>query len=194
MSQSPVSLHICMLGSGNVGKSALTLQFMYDEFVEDYEPTKSDSYVKKMILDNCPCDVSILDTAGQEAFAGVRDNAYRISDGFIIVFSLTDLESFTGLKLLLDHFMTVRPDEYVPRVLVGNKVDLVDQIQVPRESALAFAKQWNIPYMETSAKTKFNVQEVFYGIAREIYHTKFANTQTQVQSNKSDENHCCNIL
>lgn len=52
MSKKPTAgpaLHkVIMVGSGGVGKSALTLQFMYDEFVEDYEPTKADSYRKKV--------------------------------------------------------------------------------------------------------------------------------------------------
>ena len=55
------SLHkVIMVGSGGVGKSALTLQFMYEEFVEDYEPTKADSYRKKVVLDGeevCSCSV-----------------------------------------------------------------------------------------------------------------------------------------
>ena len=49
---------IIMVGSGGVGKSALTLQFMYDEFVEDYEPTKADSYRKKVVLGGEEAQVS----------------------------------------------------------------------------------------------------------------------------------------
>ncbi len=56
---SSASLHkVIMVGSGGVGKSALTLQFMYDEFVEDYEPTKADSYRKKVVLDGEEVQVS----------------------------------------------------------------------------------------------------------------------------------------
>ncbi|KAH8870468.1 Ras-related protein Ral-A [Schistosoma japonicum] len=194
MSQSPVLLRISILGSGNVGKSCLTLQFMYDEFVEDYEPTKASSYVKSMTLDNFSCDVSIRDTAGQEDFAGVNENAYTFTDGFLIVFSLTDSDSFTEAERLLDRCATFQPDERVPRILVGNKVDLVDQIQVSKESAIEFANRWNIPYMETSAKTNHNVQEVFYRISKEIYLRKFVNNQPQYQLNKSNENNCCCIL
>nr|CAH8854653.1 unnamed protein product [Trichobilharzia regenti] len=160
MSNSIGQLHICMLGSGNVGKSALTLQFMYDEFVEDYEPTKSDSYVKRINLYGTNVDVSILDTAGQESFAGVIDTNYRSGDGFIIVFSLTDMESFKAVDSLLERFLIVRPSACPPRVLVGNKADLTDERQVSPELALRTARQWNIPYMETSAKENVNVQEI----------------------------------
>ena len=60
-----------MVGSGGVGKSALTLKFMYGDFVEEYDPTKADSYRKKITLDQVDCQIDILDTAGQEEYAAV---------------------------------------------------------------------------------------------------------------------------
>ncbi|RCH82798.1 hypothetical protein CU097_007453, partial [Rhizopus azygosporus] len=68
---------IIMVGSGGVGKSALTLQYMYGDFVEEYDPTKADSYRKKVVLDGQECQIDILDTAGQEEYAAIRDNYYR---------------------------------------------------------------------------------------------------------------------
>lgn len=62
---------VIMVGSGGVGKSALTLQYMYGDFVEEYDPTKADSYRKKVTLDNQDCQIDILDTAGQEEYAAV---------------------------------------------------------------------------------------------------------------------------
>ncbi|KAJ8878971.1 hypothetical protein PR048_019575 [Dryococelus australis] len=70
--QQPALHKVIMVGSGGVGKSALTLQFMYDEFVEDYEPTKADSYRKKVVLDGEEVQIDILDTAGQEDYAAIR--------------------------------------------------------------------------------------------------------------------------
>ena len=106
------SLHkVIMVGSGGVGKSALTLQFMYDEFVEDYEPTKADSYRKKVVLDGEEVQIDILDTAGQEDYAAIRDNYFRSGEGFLCVFSITEDDSFQvnslvhslfGVQKLLD--------------------------------------------------------------------------------------------
>merc|ERR1712119_75238 len=91
------SLHkVIMVGSGAVGKSALTLQFMYDEFVEDYEPTKADSYRKKVVVDTEECQVDILDTAGQEDYAAIRDNYFRSGEGFLCVYSIESPESFAN--------------------------------------------------------------------------------------------------
>ena len=99
------SLHkVIMVGSGGVGKSALTLQFMYDEFVEDYEPTKADSYRKKVVLDGEEVQIDILDTAGQEDYAAIRDNYFRSGEGFLCVFSITEDESFQ-VKISLVFFM-----------------------------------------------------------------------------------------
>ncbi|MGH0159105.1 UNVERIFIED_CONTAM: hypothetical protein FKN15_068097 [Acipenser sinensis] len=95
--QNSLVLHkVIMVGSGGVGKSALTLQFMYDEFVEDYEPTKADSYRKKVVLDGEEVQIDILDTAGQEDYAAIRDNYFRSGEGFLCVFSITELESFAA--------------------------------------------------------------------------------------------------
>lgn len=69
---SQLNVHkVIMVGSGGVGKSALTLQFMYGDFVEEYDPTKADSYRKKVVLDGTECQIDILDTAGQEEYAAV---------------------------------------------------------------------------------------------------------------------------
>lgn len=94
--QAPI-YKVIMVGSGGVGKSALTLQYMYDEFVEDYEPTKADSYRKKVQLDGEEVQIDILDTAGQEDYAAIRDNYFRSGEGFLLVFSITENESFDVL-------------------------------------------------------------------------------------------------
>lgn len=64
------------------------------QFVEDYEPTKADSYRKKVVLDGEEAQIDILDTAGQEEYAAIRDNYFRSGEGFLVIFSITDPESF----------------------------------------------------------------------------------------------------
>jgi len=64
------------------------------QFVEDYEPTKADSYRKKVLLDGEEVQIDILDTAGQEDYAAIRDNYFRSGEGFLCVFSIIDQESF----------------------------------------------------------------------------------------------------
>jgi len=163
------SLHkVIMVGSGGVGKSALTLQFMYDEFVEDYEPTKADSYRKKVVLDGEEVQIDILDTAGQEDYAAIRDNYFRSGEGFLCVFSITEDESFQATQEFREQILRVKGDETIPFILVGNKSDLTDRRAVPVANARAQAEDWKVPYVETSAKTRENVAKVFFDLMREI--------------------------
>ncbi|MFH4975599.1 hypothetical protein AB6A40_002308 [Gnathostoma spinigerum] len=169
------SVHkVIMVGSGGVGKSALTLQFMYDEFVEEYEPTKADSYRKKVVLDGEECSIDILDTAGQEDYSAIRDNYYRSGEGFICVFSITDSESFDATNEFREQILRVKNsmDSSIPIVLVGNKCDLEGSRVIPIMQAQQRAEQWGVPYVETSAKNRTNVDKVFYDLMREIKRRK----------------------
>ena len=127
---------VIMVGNGGVGKSALTLQFMYDEFVEDYEPTKADSYRKKVVLDGQEAQIDILDTAGQEDYAAIRDNYFRSGEGFLCVFSITEKESFEATQEFREQILRVKGvdsnTDTIPFILVGNKVDLEEKRQVHR--------------------------------------------------------------
>ncbi|VDM56915.1 unnamed protein product [Angiostrongylus costaricensis] len=162
-----------MVGTGGVGKSALTLQFMYDEFVEEYEPTKADSYRKKVVLDGEECSIDILDTAGQEDYSAIRDNYYRSGEGFICVFSILDMDSFDATTEFREQILRVKnSDNSIPIVLVGNKADLREERVVPLEMARQRAERWGVPYVETSAKRRENVDKVFYDLMREIKRRK----------------------
>jgi len=164
---------VIMVGSGGVGKSALTLQFMYDEFVEEYEPTKADSYRKKVVLDGEECSIDILDTAGQEDYSAIRDNYYRSGEGFICAFSITDMESFDATTEFREQILRVKSTESnIPIMLVGNKADLEAERKVPKEQAEQRAQQWGIAYVETSAKTRTNVEKVFYDLMRDVKRRK----------------------
>ncbi|KAF9975497.1 hypothetical protein BGZ73_000849 [Actinomortierella ambigua] len=181
---------VIMVGSGGVGKSALTLQFMYGDFVEEYDPTKADSYRKKIILDNQECQIDILDTAGQEEYAAIRDNYYRSGEGFLCVFSICEHESFVHTQEFRDQISRVLDDEKIPFILVGNKADLGQLRKVSFEEASAKAAEWNCPYIETSAKTRLNVEEVYTMLLREIRKRK----ETAKEREKKSKGAKCLIL
>lgn len=179
------SLHkVIMVGSGGVGKSALTLQFMYDEFVEDYEPTKADSYRKKVVLDGEEVQIDILDTAGQEDYAAIRDNYFRSGEGFLCVFSITEEDSFQATQEFREQILRVKGDGNIPFILVGNKADLNNSRQVQLATATNKAAEWEVPYVETSAKTRENVDKVFYDLMREIRGRKVSD-DSQGQTGKT---------
>jgi len=190
------SLHkVIMVGSGGVGKSALTLQFMYDEFVEDYEPTKADSYRKKVVLDGEEVQIDILDTAGQEDYAAIRDNYFRSGEGFLCVFSITEDDSFQSTQEFRDQILRVKNDNNIPFILVGNKADLTNNRKVQQATANNRAAQWQVPYVETSAKTRENVDKVFYDLMREIRSRKVSeDSQGKTNEKKKKGSKKCRIL
>ncbi|XP_075238068.1 ras-related protein Ral-a-like [Lycorma delicatula] len=137
-------------------------------FVEDYEPTKADSYRKKVVLDGEEVQIDILDTAGQEDYAAIRDNYFRSGEGFLCVFSITEDESFQATQDFREQILRVKNDESIPFLLVGNKGDLDEKRKVTLADAQSRAQQWGVPYVETSAKTRENVDKVFFDLMREI--------------------------
>jgi len=167
---------IIIVGSGGVGKSALTLQFMYGDFVEEYDPTSADSYRKQITVDNVELNLDILDTAGQEDYAAMRDNYYRTGEGFMCVYSIVMQSSFDQLDNFFEQILRVTDKEKIPFLLVGNKADLEDERQVDQMRGQELAAKYDCQFLETSAKTNRNVEEAFFTLVR------------IVMSNKKDSN------
>jgi len=85
---------VVVLGSGGVGKSALTVKFVTGKFVEKYDPTIEDFYRKEIEVDGAPSVLEILDTAGTEQFSSMRDLYIKNGQGFIVVYSITSVQTF----------------------------------------------------------------------------------------------------
>jgi len=145
---------LVLVGVGGVGKSCITIQFISNQFVEDYDPTLEDSYRKQVGIDGAECILDIFDTAGQEDFAAVRDQYMRTGDGFICVYSITQQNSFDEAVQLHEHILRVKDEDRVPFVLVGNKCDLEEEREVTYEKGQTFANELKCPFLEASAKTR----------------------------------------
>uniref|UniRef100_A0A8I5NU40 Ras-related protein Rap-2 n=1 Tax=Papio anubis TaxID=9555 RepID=A0A8I5NU40_PAPAN len=137
-----------------LGKSALTVQFVTGTFIEKYDPTIEDFYRKEIEVDSSPSVLEILDTAGTEQFASMRDLYIKNGQGFILVYSLVNQQSFQDIKPMRDQIIRVKRYEKVPVILVGNKVDLESEREVSSNEGRALAEEWGCPFMETSAKSK----------------------------------------
>jgi len=160
---------LVVLGSGGVGKSALTVQFVQGIFVEKYDPTIEDSYRRQVEVDGQQCMLEILDTAGTEQFTAMRDLYMKNGQGFLLVYSITAQSTFNDLPDIRDQILRVKDTEDVPMLLVGNKCDLEDERVVGKDQGQNLAKQFgNCTFMETSAKAKVNVNEIFYDVVRQI--------------------------
>ncbi|KAF7260615.1 hypothetical protein EG68_02177 [Paragonimus skrjabini miyazakii] len=188
-------VRIIMVGAGGVGKSALTLRFMYDEFIEDYEPTKADSYRKKIVLDGDEVQIDILDTAGQEDYFGVRDVYLRAGEGFLLVYAIDEMEGLKELPGFIEHIVRIKGTDKLPMVLIANKVDLRDTTDVCLiDAGKDFARQHNIECIETSAKTRLNVDFIFHKLARDIRQRQLALSQRPKQATTKKPRKRCTIL
>ncbi|KAH7075276.1 ras family-domain-containing protein [Paraphoma chrysanthemicola] len=160
--------HIVVLGSGGVGKSCLTAQFVQNVWIESYDPTIEDSYRKAIDVDGRHVMLEILDTAGTEQFTAMRELYMKTGQGFLLVFSITSQSSFYELAELREQIRRIKEDDNVPMVLIGNKSDLEEDRAIPRPRAFAISREWNIPYFETSARRRANVDEAFVDLCRQI--------------------------
>lgn len=158
-----------MLGDGGVGKSALTLQYVQHNFIDYHDPTIEDAYQQRTVIDNQPCLLDILDTAGQVEFTAMREQYMRCGEGFIICYSITDRHSFNEALEYRNLITKVRVTEDVPVILVGNKVDLDgNQRVVTTEEGKALANKFGCCFYETSAAHRQHVDDVFHTLVREI--------------------------
>jgi len=159
---------LVVLGSGGVGKSALTVQFVQGIFVEKYDPTIEDSYRKQVEIDGTQCMLEILDTAGTEQFTAMRDLYMKNGQGFVLVYSIIAQSTFNDLPDLREQILRVKDKDEVPLVLVGNKADLNDQRVITTEQGQELAKKFGCTFIEASAKTRTNVEQIFHDLIRQI--------------------------
>jgi Ras-related protein Rab-1A len=159
---------LLLIGDSGVGKSCLLLRFADDTYNESYISTIGvDFKIRTIELDGKTVKLQIWDTAGQERFRTITSSYYRGAHGIIIVYDVTDQESFNNVKTWL-HEIDRYANESVNKLLVGNKNDLTTKKVVDTATAKEFADSLGIKFLETSAKTSENVEQAFITMAQEI--------------------------
>ncbi|KAJ2004644.1 hypothetical protein GGI04_002540 [Coemansia thaxteri] len=180
---------IVMLGTGGVGKSMLTTRFVNGGFDDEYDPTIEDSYRKQCQIDGDLCVLDILDTAGQEEYAALRDYHIRSGNGFIVVYSVTSKSSLLEAEKIAEHVRRVKDSEKVAIVLVGNKCDLVEARTITTLEGEKVARKIRSGFYETSAKNRVNVDDMFIqGVRRIKYFGKQARTSGTGSSASQESN------
>lgn len=151
-----------------MGKSALTIRLVTDNFLDEYDPTIEDSYRKQVMIDSEGALLDILDTAGQEEFSSMQDQWMREGKGFLLVYTITSRTTFDEVSSLHEKILRSKDKDHVPMVLVGNKCDLEHERQVKTSEGEELAAQWGCPFFETSAKTKVHHEDCFFEVVREV--------------------------
>jgi len=159
---------LILLGESTVGKSCLTNRYVNDEFdFNSIATVGMDLRIKVLDLDGKVLKVQIWDTAGQERYRATTKAFHRGANGVVFVYDITNLESFMNLRDWITEFdKSTSTSEAVPKVVIGNKVDLDSKRAVEYSDAKEFCDFWEIPYFETSAKTGSGVMQAFDSINR----------------------------
>ncbi|XP_030751296.1 ras-related protein Rab-35 [Sitophilus oryzae] len=174
---------LLIIGDSGVGKSSLLLRFSDNTFTGSYITTIGvDFKIKTVNIDDEKVKLQIWDTAGQERFRTITSTYYRGTHGVVIVYDVTNGETFANVKRWLHEID--QNCEVVNRVLVGNKNDTPDRKVVLTEDAQRFADTMKIQLFETSAKDNINVEEMFMTITRLVLKSK--KEMKQLQSAQND--------
>uniref|UniRef100_A0A803TDH2 RAB2B, member RAS onco family n=1 Tax=Anolis carolinensis TaxID=28377 RepID=A0A803TDH2_ANOCA len=149
-----------VIGDSGVGKSCLLLQFTDKRFLSSHNLTVGVEFGSRMItINDKKIKLQIWDTAGQESFRSIARSYYRGAAGALLVYDITKRDTFNHLHTWLEDARK-NSSSHIVIVLVGNKSDLEDQRVVQREEGEAFAREHGMVFLETSARTATNVEEV----------------------------------
>jgi len=164
----PTEIKIMVQGDGAVGKSAMTVRFVADKFMTDYDPSISDMYRKEISIGDEPYILNILDCAGGEESYALATWEAKNTNGFLFVYDITRHDTLERLDYYCDVYAREKGSKSkkdLRAVVCGNKCDLADQRQVQSSEGKAFADKYGYQFFETSAKTTENLDKCFKAIA-----------------------------
>ena len=180
-----LSFKIIVVGDCGVGKSCLTMKGTKNLFEENYTPTVGfEFFTFNVRIGDKNIKLQIWDTCGQEAYKSLITSFYRNSSLAILVYSIDNRSSFDNIENWLNEIKSQANPE-IKVFLIGNKTDLEDHRQIPKEEAEKYGEDHSFSYfLETSAKTGFNAQNVFIRAAKELYliHLEYKDRSTRPSS------------
>ncbi|KAJ5069994.1 small g-protein ras2 [Anaeramoeba ignava] len=162
MEKKELKLKFGVFGKGSVGKTSIIKRLIYDRFVDDYDPANEWEFLKKIIVDDKEIMINILDTEGEDEYSTIIESWIKFSQGFILVYSVIDRDSFKKINFWNEKIQNFLKNENYPKILVGNKNDLITEKQVSTEEGKELANKLNCKFIETSAKNGENIKQLFY--------------------------------
>merc|ERR1712010_256373 len=163
-----VQFKLVLLGDSAVGKSSLVLRFVRGQFFEYQESTIGAAFLTQNVsLNDYTVKFEIWDTAGQERYHSLAPMYYRGAAAAVVVYDITNADSFSRAKSWVKELQRQGSPNIVI-ALAGNKCDLASKRKVEASEASEYAKDNGLFFMETSAKTALNVEELFKAIAKKL--------------------------
>merc|ERR1712216_860993 len=164
----PLQYKLVLLGDSAVGKSSLVLRFVRGQFFEYQESTIGAAFLTQNVsLNDYTVKFEIWDTAGQERYHSLAPMYYRGAAAAVVVYDITNADSFARAKSWVKELQRQGSPNIVI-ALAGNKCDLASKRKVEASEASEYAKDNGLFFMETSAKTALNVEELFKAIAKKL--------------------------
>nr|XP_020475026.1 ras-related protein Rab-8B-like [Monopterus albus] len=167
---------LLLIGDSGVGKTCLLFRFSEDSFNTTFISTIGiDFKIRTIELDGKRVKLQIWDTAGQERFRTITTAYYRGAMGIMLVYDICNEKSFENIKNWIRNIEEhASPD--VEKMILGNKCDMTDRRQVSKDRGEKLAIDYGVKFLETSAKSSLNVEEVFYTMGRDILHNLSSKT------------------
>ena len=196
MSKKEAKYKILILGDSKVGKSCFLTRYADKTYQEDYLSTIGMDYkIKNYELENGDIiKLYIWDTAGQDRFRSITSNYYKGADGIILIYDITKQETFNNVRNWITSIKEEAPAKVV-LILVGNKVDDEKHRTVHQSEGEKIADEYNLPFLECSAKSDINVTETFDVLVKKIVEINPKNKQGQkLQQNRivfGKKKKCC---
>ena len=183
---------VVLVGASNAGKTSIIGRYINNQFMANVTPSVQAACLQKRIqLENETVSLDIWDTAGQEKFHSLAPIYYRNAAVVLIVFDLTDASSFAKAKDWMSELQENLAHETI--VLVANKCDMQTDRVVPASEVTLYAEAVGVPYVETSAKTGYQIAELFEMVAREAYTKRddFASQKSLRVEQQNKQQGCC---
>jgi len=189
---------VLIIGDSSVGKSNILLRFSDNIFHDTFLPTIGvDFKIRNVKIADQTIKLNIWDTAGQERFKTITSTYYKGAHGIILVYDVTDRESFNNINNWLSEIKKHAGPQVV-KLLVGNKSDLEQERVVTNKEGKDFADSLGIAFLETSAKQRINIDESFMTLTKQIYELlpeterKPAETlNPKMMQRKQEKSGCC---
>lgn len=163
-----VSYKIVILGQSSVGKSSIVTRFIHDRFDEFQESTIGAAFFSKVIEnEGKSVKFDIWDTAGQERYRSLAPMYYRGAKFALVVMDITQGDSLISAKYWIEELQR-NSDNNSNVMLVGNKSDMESEREISIEDAEYFSKEYDISYIEVSAKTGSNIDNIFENIYKQL--------------------------
>ena len=174
---------VLILGDSFVGKTNMLKRFLNDEFDMNTKETVGVEFGSKNFILGEKKDIikaQIWDTAGQERYRSVTKAYYKGAKGALLVYDITRKSTFENIDNWLIDLRT-NADKDILILLIGNKSDLSDKREISEEEARTKAEQYNIAFLETSAKSGDNIDKAFTQLIEQVYNANMSMLQSNIE-------------